>query len=123
MIKENDAGRIVKIAGPALVAENMPDARLNDIVQVGEEGLLGEVIRIDGDRAFLQVFEDTAGLRLGEPVANTRQPLSVTLGPGLLGQVYDGVQRPLKPAAGNRRLLSPAWRHRRSTGVRAPLGV
>lgn len=92
----NDAqGRIVRIAGPAIVAEGMADARLDDIVRVGELGLLGEVIRIERDRAFLQVFEDTTGLRVGEPVANTHAVLSVTLGPGLLGQIYDGVQRPL----------------------------
>ncbi len=92
----NDApGRIVRIAGPAVVADGMADAKLDDIVRVGELGLLGEVIRIEQDRAFLQVFEDTTGLRVGEPVVNTRAALSVALGPGLLGQIYDGVQRPL----------------------------
>jgi V/A-type H+-transporting ATPase subunit A len=95
VIADNDSARIAKIAGPAVIAEQMPDARLNDIVMVGTERLLGEVIRIDGDLVFLQVFEDTTGLRLGEPVVNTREPLSVTLGPGLLGTVFDGVQRPL----------------------------
>ena len=89
------AGRIIRIAGAAVVANHMESARLNDIVHVGDAQLLGEVIRIDRDQAFLQVFEDTTGLRLGEPVENTGAPLSVALGPGLLGQVFDGIQRPL----------------------------
>ena len=93
---DSKQGRIVKIAGPAIVADQMEDAKLNDIVHVGEQQLLAEIIRIEGERAFLQVFEDTTGLRLDESVENTHAPLSVTLGPGLLGQVYDGIQRPLQ---------------------------
>jgi len=89
-------GRIVKIAGPAVVADGLESAKLDDIVWVGEDRLWGEVIRVQRERAVLQVFEDTTGLRVGEPVVNTAAPLSVTLGPGLLGQIYDGVQRPLE---------------------------
>ena len=96
MSKSSKQGRVVKIAGPAIVADQMKDAKLNDIVHVGEQQLLAEIIRIEGERAFLQVFEDTSGLRLDESVENTHAPLSVALGPGLLGQVYDGIQRPLK---------------------------
>ena len=89
-------GRIVKVAGPAVVADGLPSAKLDDIVWVGEDRLRGEVIRVQRERAVLQVFEDTTGLRVGEPVVNTGEPLSVTLGPGLLGQIYDGIQRPLE---------------------------
>ena len=95
-MNEPAMGRIIKVAGPAVVAEGLEAAKLDDIVWVGEERLWGEVIRVQRDRAFLQVFEDTTGLRVGEPVVNTAAPLSVTLGPGLLGQIYDGVQRPLE---------------------------
>jgi len=89
-------GRIIKVAGPAVVAEGLATAKLDDIVWVGQDRLLGEVIRVQQDRAVLQVFEDTTGLQVGEPVVNTGAPLSVTLGPGLLGQIYDGIQRPLE---------------------------
>ena len=95
-MNEPAMGRIIKVAGPAVVAEGLEAAKLDDIVWVGEDRLWGEVIRVQRDRAFLQVFEDTTGLRVGEPVVNTATPLSVTLGPGLLGQIYDGVQRPLE---------------------------
>ena len=95
-MNEPAMGRIIKVAGPAVVAEGLEAAKLDDIVWVGEDRLWGEVIRVQRDRAFLQVFEDTTGLRVGEPVVNTAAPLSVTLGPGLLGQIYDGVQRPLE---------------------------
>jgi V/A-type H+-transporting ATPase subunit A len=95
-MNEPAMGRIIKVAGPAVVAQGLEAAKLDDIVWVGEDRLWGEVIRVQRDRAFLQVFEDTTGLRVGEPVVNTAAPLSVTLGPGLLGQIYDGVQRPLE---------------------------
>ncbi len=95
-MNEPAMGRIIKVAGPAVVAEGLEAAKVDDIVWVGEDRLWGEVIRVQRDRAFLQVFEDTTGLRVGEPVVNTEAPLSVTLGPGLLGQIYDGVQRPLE---------------------------
>lgn len=90
-----ETGTIIRVAGPAVVAENIPGVRMFDIVEVGESGLIGEVIRLDGPRAFIQVYEETSGLMLGEPVKSLGTPLSVTLGPGLLGSIYDGVQRPL----------------------------
>ncbi len=88
-------GVIRKIAGPAVIAKGMHGARMFDIVKVGKEGLLGEIIRLDGDTAFVQVYEDTSGLRVGEPVVSLEMPLSVELGPGMLNAIYDGIQRPL----------------------------
>ena len=88
-------GTVRKITGPAVIAKGMLGARMYDIVKVGEEGLIGEIIRLDGDTAFVQVYEDTSGLVVGEPVVSTGMPLAVELGPGLLNTVYDGVQRPL----------------------------
>ena len=92
---DTESGSIVKVSGPTVVAENIPGVRMLDIVEVGELGLVGEVIRLDGNLAFIQVYEDTSGLLLGEPVTSRGVPLSVTLGPGLLGSVFDGIQRPL----------------------------
>jgi V/A-type H+-transporting ATPase subunit A len=88
-------GRIVRISGPLVVAEGMRGVQMYEMVRVGEEGLIGEVTRIRGDEAYIQVYESTSGLRPGEPVEGTGAPLSVELGPGLLGMIYDGVQRPL----------------------------
>ena len=93
---EADRGCIVRIAGPAVEAEGLESVELGDIATVGKEKLLAEVIRVERTRAVLQVFEDTTGLQVGEPVASTGSPLSVDLGPGLLGQIYDGIQRPLE---------------------------
>jgi len=89
-------GSIIKIAGPAVIAKGMTGARMYDIVRVGKEGLLGEIIRLDGDTAFVQVYEDTSGLYVGEPVESTTNPLTVELGPGLLFGVFDGILRPLE---------------------------
>src|SRR5574341_1440024 len=89
-------GAIIKIAGPAVIARGMLGARMYDIVRVGQEGLLGEIIRLDGDTAFIQVYEDTSGLRVGEPLESTGSPLTVELGPGLLTGIYDGILRPLE---------------------------
>ena len=120
-----EQGRIVKIAGPAVVAEGLPSAKLGDIVAVGVLRLLGEVIRVERDQAFLQVFEDTTGLEVGEDVVSTGAPLSVELGPGLLGQIYDGIQRPLetlRSAHGaflTRRRFGAGPRRREMLGVRA----
>jgi len=86
-------GKIVRISGPLVVAE-LP-AKMYDVVRVGEERLIGEVIRLQGDRAYIQVYEDTSGLKPGEPVENTNRPLSVELAPGILKNIYDGIQRPL----------------------------
>jgi V/A-type H+-transporting ATPase subunit A len=87
-------GRIYRVAGPVVTAVGI-EAKMYDLVKVGDEGLLGEVIEIDRDKFIIQVYEDTSGLRPGEPVENTGLPLSVELGPGLLSSIYDGIQRPL----------------------------
>ncbi|MFB6145010.1 MAG: V-type ATP synthase subunit A [Candidatus Nanohaloarchaea archaeon] len=87
-------GEIYKVTGPVVVATGM-NPQMYDVVHVGDEGLMGEVIQIEGDKAYIQVYEDTTGIKPGEPVENTGEPLSVELGPGLLGSIYDGLQRPL----------------------------
>lgn len=87
-------GRIYRVAGPVVTVTGI-EAKMYDLVKVGDEGLLGEVIEIDRDKFIIQVYEDTSGLRPGEPVENTGLPLSVELGPGLLSSIYDGIQRPL----------------------------
>ena len=89
-------GRIVWVSGPAVKADGMADAKMYETVSVGESKLIGEVIRLTGDVAFIQVYESTSGLRPGEPVVGTGSPLSVFLGPGIIGQIYDGIQRPLR---------------------------
>ncbi len=89
------AGTISKITGPVAVAAGMTGAKMYDIVRVGHEGLMGEIIRLEGGSATLQVYEDTSGLKVGDPVESTEGPLLVELGPGLLSSIYDGVQRPL----------------------------
>ncbi|HSG06365.1 MAG TPA: V-type ATP synthase subunit A, partial [Nitrospiria bacterium] len=90
-----ETGRIIKISGPTVVAGGLPGACMYNRVLVGDLGLLGEVIRVEADRATIQVYEDTTGLSLGEKVLDEGLPLQVELGPGLLGSVFDGVQRPL----------------------------
>lgn len=90
-----DSGYIVSISGPVVNAEAIPDAKINDVVRVGTEKLLGEIIEIKGDTSVIQVYEETDGVRPGEEVFNTGEQLTVELGPGLLTSVYDGVQRPL----------------------------
>ncbi len=90
-----DVGRIVKVAGPLVIAEKMQHAKIYDVVHVSEHRLMGEVIEMRRDEASIQVYEDTGGLGVGEPVYLTGQPLSVELGPGLIESIYDGVQRPL----------------------------
>jgi V/A-type H+/Na+-transporting ATPase subunit A len=86
---------ISRISGSVVVATGIEDARMFDVVRIGELGLLGEIIRLEGDKATIQVYEDTTGLRPGEKVVNTNKPLSIQLGPGLLTSIYDGIQRPL----------------------------
>jgi V/A-type H+-transporting ATPase subunit A len=92
-------GEIWRVAGPVVVARGLDGARLYNVVRVGEAALPGEVIRLDGEQATIQVYEDTAGLRVGEPVRDTGRPLEVELGPGLLGRIFDGTQRPLEVLA------------------------
>ncbi|MEE8637674.1 MAG: V-type ATP synthase subunit A [Candidatus Margulisiibacteriota bacterium] len=88
-------GKIIKVAGPLVVAKGIPKARMADVVKVGEKGLIGEIIELKGDLASIQVYEETAGTGVGDPVVSTGMPLSVELGPGLIGSIYDGIQRPL----------------------------
>ncbi len=88
-------GKIQRISGPAVIAEGMMGARMYDIVRVGSENLVGEIIRLDGDTAFVQVYENTGGLTVGESVVSTGLPLAVELGPGMLNGIFDGIQRPL----------------------------
>ncbi|HPY76820.1 MAG TPA: V-type ATP synthase subunit A [Anaerohalosphaeraceae bacterium] len=92
---EEKNGKIVKVAGPVVVAEGMLGAHMYDVVRVGEENLIGEIVELRGDRASIQVYEDTVGIGPGERVINTGTPLSVELGPGLISNIYDGIQRPL----------------------------
>ncbi|MFQ5574767.1 MAG: V-type ATP synthase subunit A, partial [Terriglobia bacterium] len=88
-------GAITRITGPVVEARGMRGSRMYDVVRVGELGLIGEVIRLEEDKAVIQVYEDTSGLKIGEDVASTGESLKVELGPGLLTSIYDGVQRPL----------------------------
>ena len=89
-------GRIIKVSGPLVVAEGMREANMFDVVRVGKDRLIGEIIEMRGDRASIQVYEETAGLGCGDAVVSTGEPLSVELGPGLMTNIYDGIQRPLE---------------------------
>ena len=88
-------GTIKKVAGPLVIAEGMRDANMFDVVRVSNQRLIGEIIEMHGDEASIQVYEETSGLKPGEPVESTEEPLSVELGPGLIASIYDGIQRPL----------------------------
>jgi len=88
-------GKIIRVAGPLVVASDCLGAKMYDMVKVGQLGLVGEIIELNNDLAYIQVYEDTTGVGPGEPVTLTERPLSVELGPGLLGSIYDGIQRPL----------------------------
>ena len=107
-------GKILKVSGPLAIAEGMRRADMFDVVHVGEGKLIGEIIEMHGDRASVQVYEETAGIGRGDPVVSTGAPLSVELGPGLIGNIYDGIQRPLeklREMAGSnltRGIVSPA---------------
>ena len=96
---QNNTGKIVKVSGPLIVAENMADVKMYDVVKVSKEGLVGEVIELRGDKASIQVYEETGGLGVGEEVVSTGMPLSVELAPGLIEGIYDGIQRPLEKLA------------------------
>jgi len=89
------AGTIIKVSGPLVVAEKMQDANMFDVVKVGHEGLVGEIVELKNDLASIQVYEETGGLGPGDPVVSTGQPLSAELGPGLMESIFDGIQRPL----------------------------
>jgi len=111
-------GEIWRVAGPVVVARGLPTARLYNVVRVGRAALPGEVIRLDHDLATIQVYETTAGLRVGEPVTDTGHPLEVELGPGLLGHIFDGTLRPLEALA--REGSDPVGRPNLPRGVTQP---
>ena len=89
------SGRITKVSGPLVVAEGLADANVSDVVRVGSQRLIGEILNMTGDRASIQVYEETSGLGPGAEVVTTGMPMSVELGPGMLDNIYDGIQRPL----------------------------
>lgn len=93
---ESEYGQIYSVSGPVVIAENMIGCAMYELVKVGHDNLVGEVIRIEADKATIQVYEETAGVTVGDPVLRTGKPLSVELGPGLMETIYDGIQRPLK---------------------------
>lgn len=92
---ESQQGSVFSISGPVIVAEHMLGCAMYELCKVGHDQLVGEVIRIDADKATIQVYEETAGVTVGDPVNRTGKPLSVELGPGLMETIYDGIQRPL----------------------------
>ncbi|RVD87994.1 uncharacterized protein DFL_002194 [Arthrobotrys flagrans] len=108
---EDRYGSIYSISGPVVIAENMIGCAMYELVRVGHDALMGEVIRIEADRATIQVYEETAGVTVGDPVLRTGKPLSVELGPGLMENIYDGIQRPLKEI------------QRESQGIYIPRGI
>jgi V/A-type H+/Na+-transporting ATPase subunit A len=95
MKTKNITGTIEKVSGPLVIAGNMSGANIQDVVRVGSAGLIGEIIELHGDTASIQVYEETSGLKPGDTVVSTGEPLSLLLGPGMLGAIYDGIQRPL----------------------------
>ncbi|MGQ4894880.1 MAG: V-type ATP synthase subunit A [Candidatus Njordarchaeia archaeon] len=92
----NEEGHVYRVSGTLVIAENVKNAKIGDVVHIGEQELLGEIVRIVGNKVAIQCFEDTTGLRPGEPVINTNKPLVAELAPGLLGRIYDGLQMPEK---------------------------
>ena len=89
-------GKVDKVIGPVVHARGITNAKMLDLVEVGESHLVGEIVKLNEDRAAIQVYEDTTGLRPGSDIYSSGLPLSVELGPGLLGTIYDGIQRPLE---------------------------
>uniref|UniRef100_A0A914YQA3 H(+)-transporting two-sector ATPase n=1 Tax=Panagrolaimus superbus TaxID=310955 RepID=A0A914YQA3_9BILA len=94
--KESEYGFIYGVSGPLVTAENMSGAAMYELVRVGHSELVGEIIRLNGDYATIQVYEDTSAITIGDPVLRTGKPLSVELGPGIIGSFVDGIQRPIK---------------------------
>jgi V-type H+-transporting ATPase subunit A len=92
-------GRIFKVAGPLVIGENMSGSKMYELVKIGWDKLVGEIIKLEGDTASIQCYEDTSGLTFGDPILRTGNPLSVELGPGILETIFDGIQRPLKEIA------------------------
>lgn len=118
-MKDTTHGTIVKVSGPLIMADGMGDVQMYDVVQVSEKRLIGEVIELRGDRASIQVYEETGGIGPDEPVYSTGAPLSVELAPGLIESIYDGIQRPLNVLRKNagdritRGVAAPALDHQR----------
>ena len=97
--KESDIGYIYRVSGPLVIAEGMSGSAMFELVRVGHHKLVGEIIRLEGDTASIQVYEDTSGLTVGDPVLRKHQALSVELGPGIMDTIFDGIQRPLNDIA------------------------
>ena len=95
-MKQRVVGTVERVNGPVIQAREITDAMMMELVHVGESGLVGELIKLNGSRATIQVYEETTGIAPGDPIYGTGLPLSVELGPGLIGQIYDGIQRPLE---------------------------
>ena len=92
-------GGVFSVSGPVVIADKMSGAAMYELVRVGHSKLVGEIIRLEEDKATIQVYEETSGLTVGDPVVCTGQPLSLQLGPGVMGRIYDGIQRPLEKIA------------------------
>merc|ERR1711976_593361 len=93
---EGKFGYVHAVSGPVVTAEKMSGSAMYELVRVGYDELVGEIIRLEGDLATIQVYEETSGVTVGDPVLRTGKPLSVELGPGIMGSIFDGIQRPLK---------------------------
>ncbi len=102
-------GTIVSVSGPLVTASGMEDGNIQDICRVGEFGLIGEIIEMRNDVASIQVNEETSMIGPGEPVVLTGEPLSVELGPGIMAQMFDGIQRPLQSLLINQKPLFRTW--------------
>ena len=94
--REGKFGYVFAVSGPVVTAEHMSGSAMYELVRVGYQELVGEIIRLEGDMATIQVYEETSGLTVGDPILRTGKPLSVELGPGIMGSIFDGIQRPLK---------------------------
>ena len=92
-------GHVFSVSGPVVIANEMSGSAMYELVRVGHFNLVGEIIRLEEHRATIQVYEETSGLQVGDPVLCTGQPLSLQLGPGIMGRIYDGIQRPLEKIA------------------------
>ncbi len=98
-MKERLIGRVRRVNGPVIEAEFITDAMMTELVRVSDARLIGEIIKLSGDRAIIQVYEDTTGVAPGNNIYGAGMPLSVELGPGIIGAIYDGIQRPLEQIA------------------------
>merc|ERR1711871_1473069 len=98
-ISEAEFGKISKVSGPVVIAQDMQGSAMYEVVRVGGSRLVGEIIKLEGDTASIQVYEETSGLKVGDPVERRHAPLSVELGPGIMDTIFDGIQRPLENIA------------------------